>query len=172
MLWFKFGIVRLTQTISITKMKRSSPIPQKICTLLPIYFTCLDHESAAASSHQNTLLSLEIGLLGIQYLSGNAINSFWVLAFVGILLCFFIGPQYEYRVNNVDYWRNEILSLTKGTQLEKKFHEGGYGSYVVGNPIRNLLTIVSHWFTVLFIPLIILAWFFILKFYPPTIFPF
>jgi len=64
---------------------------------------------------KNVLLTLQDGLVGIQYLSSNNQGTFWMLALIGVFLCFLISPPYEYRVNNVDYWRAEILTLIKGT---------------------------------------------------------
>ncbi|MBP9819666.1 hypothetical protein KBC79_02925 [Candidatus Woesebacteria bacterium] len=148
-------------------MKRSHSTQNRINNLLPIYFACLDHESAATNSHQNVLLSLEVGLVGIQYLSRDHMSNFWILALVGISLCFLIGPVYEYRANNVDFWRDELLSLVKGTSLEKSFHNGGYGSIMFGKLGKNLQPFVGHWFTTVFIPLVILAWFVAFTFYPP-----
>ncbi len=153
-------------------MKRLHPFPQRAKDLLPTYFACLDHESAAAGSHQNTLLSLEVGLLGIQYLSRDDMSNFWILALVGILLCFLIGPLYEYRANNVDYWRNAVLSLVKGTALEKTFHDGGYGSSVFGAVGQTFRSLIRHWFTAVLIPFVILAWFVALAAYPPTVLDF
>lgn len=150
-------------------MKRSNTIPQRTKDLLPTYFACLDHESAAAGSHQNTLLSLELGLLGIQYLSREDMSSFWMLAIAGIVLCFLIGPLYEYRVNNVDYWRDQILAEIHGTSLAKTFRDGGYGSSVFGKKWKKLRSIIRHWFTALFIPIVLLGWFAALAFNPPNL---
>jgi hypothetical protein len=150
-------------------MKRSSSLSQRVSTLLPIYYDCLDHEAAAASSHQNVLLSLQVGLVGIQYFSSNDMSNFWIIAGMGILLCFFLGPLYEYRVNNVDYWGSEILLLTKGTPLEKTFHKGGYGGGLFGD-LWKVIRPFSHWFTFFLIPAIILGWFTALAFFQPELF--
>jgi len=103
------------------KDKHSNQFSSQVNSLLPVYFTCLDHESAVSHSHQNTLLTLQVGLLGIQFISSDDMSSFWILAFVGVALCFLLGPLYEYRVINVDFWRSEIVSLIHGSKLENTF---------------------------------------------------
>lgn len=147
-------------------MKRTVAISPRIKTLLPIYFTAMDHESATAGSHQNILLTLQVGLVGIQYISNDQSSNFWMLALVGVALCFLIGPLYEYRVNNVDYWRSEILSLIKGTPLEKTFRAGGYRDWLFGHQGSTLVRPFRHWFTAVFIPLVIFAWCLALTFIP------
>ncbi len=62
--------------------------------------------------YQHILLTLQVGV-GIQCLSSNNQGTFWILALISVFLCFLIGPPYEYRVNNANYWRAEILTLIK-----------------------------------------------------------
>lgn len=154
---------------SSVHMKRSSSISQRVSNYLPVYYACLEHEASAANSHQNVLLSLQVGLVGIQYFSSKDMSNFWILASMGILLCFTLGPLYEYRVNNVDYWEAEILLLTKGTQLEKKLSKGGYGGGLFGN-LWEIIRPFSHWYSVFFIPFVLLSWFSALAFFPPQLF--
>ena len=139
---------------------KENQIPKKIIEKLTIFQTCLDHEESIRTSYQTVLAEIQVGLFGFLFvlIQLKLTDHLWLIAITGIILCLIFVVACDFRAKNVDFWRERIIELVRGTELENDFREGKYGWIPLGKIGRFGERLFGHWFERVLVPAMIFLW--------------
>jgi len=98
----------------------------------------------------------------------------WILFVTGITLCFFFGIACEFRAENVDVWRREIVKLlaekASGSDVETAFKDAKYSWIPVWKAGFWGEYLFGHWFERILISGIVVIWVYMLwRFHSPLL---
>jgi hypothetical protein len=127
---------------------------------LSIFLTCMDHEQNIRTSYQSLLTTLETVIFGLVFAFYQLgwTTLLWVLAVAGIFFCICFGIACEFRADNVDFWRRQIIKLVSGTSLEEVFKGGKYRWVPLGKLGFWGEYFFGHWFEKILIPIMLIVW--------------
>jgi len=133
---------------------------------LGTYLSCMSYEQGIRTSYQGLLTSLEVVILGLVFtLYQLKLTLYlWLLPVGGIFLCIVFGVACEFRARNVDFWRNEIVKLVRGTDLHETFSSGKYNWIPMGRVGLWSEYLFGHWFERILVSAMLIVWLFLLWF--------
>lgn len=135
-------------------------IPKKVIVKLPIFQACLDHEESIRTSYQTVLAEIQVGLFGFVFIliQLGLTDFLWLVIVAGIVLCLIFVVACDFRAKNVDFWRESIIRLVRGTELEDEFRGAKYGWVPLGRFGRFGEKHLGHWFERVLVPAMIFLW--------------